>query len=159
MFNRIFGNTRILVPLMLVVTGLLLLAAFLLASGAPLVQAHSAAAAQAAGAATSPRSVLAPVGGGEGSTICTVSEVGVLEDRIHIRCTVGTVTGTDTVFFFAYPTDSLHAATANRFLTLMNSAYALTKQITVGFASDPVNNPAGCVSTDCRRLIWLTTLP
>ena len=84
---------------------------------------------------------------------CTVDNVAAFENRIHLRCNNPYNT---TIYYFAYPTDSAHTATANQILAIANTAFALGKPVWVYFNSSSADNPPGCNTGDCRGLVGVS---
>jgi hypothetical protein len=82
--------------------------------------------------------------------LCTIYEIAILPGRIHVRCTTGYSGGPIT--FFAVPTDSTNAMMTNRYLTMLNSAFALGQKVNILFESSIYLNPPGCASGDCRLI-------
>ncbi len=153
MFRNCPFQVHIIALLLLCVAGVLLATVF------PQAGARSAEANKPTGVSSRALASGSDSSASFASTTCTIGDVSVFEDRIHVRCTNSTTVGANYVYYFAFPTDSLHAATANRFLVLLNTAYALNKQISIRFYSDSASNPVNCNVSDCRQITWLTTLP
>ena len=86
---------------------------------------------------------------------CTISNVAVYINRIHVRCSPGD----GAIYYFAYAVDSANAPTANRLLAVANSAYAVGDHLTVWYYSDSSQNPPGCQVNDCRRMAGLAWVP
>lgn len=89
----------------------------------------------------------------------SIDQVAVYENRIHVHCTASVTVGTDTVSYFAYPTDPAHANTANEMLAVGNSTYALGQQIDLFYNADSALNPAHCNTGDCRSLVGVDMIP
>lgn len=87
---------------------------------------------------------------------CAVDNVAVFETRIHLHCSSPATGG---ISYFAYATDSAHAANANRFLVIANSAYALGDHVVVFYSTDAALNPPGCNTGDCRSFSGLSMVP
>ncbi len=85
-----------------------------------------------------------------GPITCTIGFVAVFNNRVVLRC-VEPLPST-IIFDFAAPTDAANSAQTNRYLTLLNTAYALGKQVKFYYISDSGSNPPGCQTTTCRRL-------
>ena len=86
---------------------------------------------------------------------CTVGEVAVYSDRVHVFCSAGGYvlhTGTSSlpVPYFAVETDSPLAA---QLVTIASAATISRRDIAVTFSTDWGLNPAGCMVIDCRRLL------
>lgn len=83
---------------------------------------------------------------------CNIVQIGVEANRIHVRCTTAP-SGYSNIFWFASALDSATAAQSNRLLVMMNTAYALGKPMLIGFDTNAANNPPGCQTNDCRKLL------
>jgi len=88
---------------------------------------------------------------------CVIGNIAVFTARIHVQCTA-VVPGT-TIKYFAASGDSAHELTTNRFLTLMNTAFALGKPLGIYYLTDAASNPSGCGSSDCRAIDWMYINP
>ncbi len=86
---------------------------------------------------------------------CTIANVAVYENRIHVKC----VPGDGAIFYFAYAVDSAHSSTANRMLATANSAYAVGDKLVVWYDSNSSHNPPGCLVSDCRLMVGLAWVP
>jgi hypothetical protein len=86
---------------------------------------------------------------------CNINQVAVWENRIHVRCSPAN----GNIAYFAYATDPLHGAQANRYLALADTAYALGHRLVVGYWSDSMANPPSCNANDCRKITALTMVP
>ena len=89
-----------------------------------------------------------------GPFTCNISNIAVFSGRIQ-----SVVVGSSTVSYFAANGDSAHALTTNRFLTLLNTAYALGKPVYIYYLTNTADNPPGCNSGDCRAIDWLFIVP
>lgn len=89
---------------------------------------------------------------------CTIADIGVHTNRIHVRCTTAP-SGYTGIFWFASALDSATSAQSNRFLVLLNTAYALGKPATISFDTDSAHNPPGCQTSDCRKLLSIDLEP
>ena len=89
------------------------------------------------------------------SFYCDVSNVASFDNRIHIRCS----NSNNGIYYYAYPTDPVHVATANQFLAIGNTAYALGHHVWVYYDSNSSMNPAGCNTSDCRGLYGVSMVP
>lgn len=86
---------------------------------------------------------------------CTVGEVAVYPDRVHVFCSAGGyvfVAGNQSfpIRYFAVETDSPLAA---QLVTIASAATISRRDISVTLDPDYGNNPAGCLVIDCRRLL------
>ena len=83
---------------------------------------------------------------------CTISDIAVFDNRVHVRCTTSPGSG---VFYFAaastYPNEML----SNRYLTLLNTAFALDERVNIQYDSLSANNPPGCNIGDCRLIVGM----
>lgn len=86
--------------------------------------------------------------------LCEISEIAILPGRIHVRCTIGV--GGGALVYFAIPSDSANALMANRYLTMLNSAFALGQEVNILFESDSTLNPPNCQAGDCRLIVGMT---
>jgi len=84
--------------------------------------------------------------------LCTVNNVAVFDNRIHIRCNPAD----GSIAYFAYATNSPNA---NRFLALANTAYALGDKLFVYYYTNSTQNPPGCQTGDCRGFYGLSMVP
>lgn len=82
--------------------------------------------------------------------LCTISEIAILPGRIHVRCTTGY--GGGAITYFAAPTDNPNAVMTNRYLTVLNSAFALGQKVTILFEGSSTLNPPNCQAGDCRLI-------
>jgi hypothetical protein len=84
-----------------------------------------------------------------GSAPCTVSEVGVFENRIHVKCANPQAGAFGQITFFAVST--ANSANAARFLTLFDSALVENRKLTIQYELFDISGEQfGCRSTDCR---------
>ncbi len=90
--------------------------------------------------------------------ICTISQVAALEDRIHVRCTNPLIIDRPVplpdlqIYYFAAAADEDNMITTNRYLTILNTAFALNIPVDVGWRSGSENNPPNCLADDCRGI-------
>jgi hypothetical protein len=85
--------------------------------------------------------------------LCTIIEIAILPGRLHVRCT--TPYSGSMVSFFAVPSDSANALMTNRYLTLLNSAFALGQKVNILFEGSSTLNPPGCAGADCRLIVGM----
>jgi hypothetical protein len=90
---------------------------------------------------------------------CTISNIAVFPNRIHVHCTTAITVGTNNVSYFAALGDSAHMLSTNRYLVLLNTAYALGKKVYIYYLDNPANNPPGCNTGDCRAIDWMFIVP
>lgn len=87
-----------------------------------------------------------------GSAPCTVTEVGVFENRIHVRCKDQQSGVFGPIWFFAVSTGN--ASNAARFLTLFNSALVENRKLTIQYELFDMSGQAfGCMANDCRAAL------
>lgn len=88
---------------------------------------------------------------------CTVMDVGVFIQRVHVRCTNAQTVGGNTISWWAYP--SSDSANASRFLSVFETAKATGSTVTLYYdGTDLSGSTFGCGNSDCRR-IWGATTP
>lgn len=96
---------------------------------------------------------------------CTISDIAVFDNRIHVRCSNPLLIDRPIpfpdlqIYYFAAAGDEDHMLATNRYLTLLNTAFALGKPLDVGWVSGSVNNPPGCLADDCRGIAAITIRP
>ena len=110
--------------------------------------------AQAAAPATGSGAPSAPDGG---PFTCVIANIAVFSNRIHVYC-ASPVSGTS-IRYFAAPGDSAHALATNRFLVILNTAYALGRPVYIYYPNSATQNPPGCNATDCRAIDWMFIVP
>lgn len=140
MFRQL-TRTRTVRYVALIGLGVGLIAVLLVAGGA------FRATAQEKEPGVAPNSPLAPT-----SYACTIATLGVMNNRIHVKCTAA-VPATTIIWFASATTDSANAALSNRYLTLLNTAYALGKVAYITYDNNSANNPANCQLNDCRKML------
>ncbi len=87
---------------------------------------------------------------------CTVVDVGIFIQRVHVQCTPSVVIGTNTVRYWAYPTSD--SAGASRFLSLFETAKAIPTTLTIYYdPNDLSGSTFGCSNNDCRRILGATS--
>ncbi len=131
-----------------VLAGILLALAFLFGRSA--WQAHAQADVPGTGSA-------APNAVDGGPFTCTIANIAIFSDRIHVKCT--TALPTTIIQYFAAAGDNLHAATTNRFLMMLNTAYSLGKPVYLYYIDSSSANISGCNATDCRMIDWMYIEP
>jgi hypothetical protein len=94
-----------------------------------------------------------PTGGPFG---CTIGNIAVFSGRIHVFCSNAVAPAPR---YFAAWGDSAHALATNRFLTLLDTAYALGKPVYIYYFDDTSLNPTGCNASDCRAIDWIFIVP
>jgi hypothetical protein len=86
---------------------------------------------------------------GPGSTLCNVADVHTYPDRLHIRCMQPT---SGAIYYFATESNSAVAQ-----LVQVANAVGVTglinRTVQITYDANPGANPAGCLTTDCRRLL------
>jgi hypothetical protein len=92
--------------------------------------------------------------------ICTIAQIAVISAdspaRIHVKCTTSPGSG---IWYFAASGDSANAVATNRYLTLLNTAYALQKPVTISYFSSSGSNIPGCRVQDCRTITAMSIAP
>ncbi len=88
---------------------------------------------------------------------CTISNIAVFSNRIHVFCSSAPA-GT-TIRYFAASGDKAHELATNRFLVMLNTAYSLGKPVYIYYLDNPASNPPGCNSGDCRAIDWIFIVP
>ena len=96
---------------------------------------------------------------------CTISNIATVqfvqptniseEDRIYVSCANSPGGG---LFSFASAVGT-NAGNANRYLVMLNTALALGKTVSIFYDIASANNPAGCLSADCRKITGLVLGP
>jgi hypothetical protein len=81
---------------------------------------------------------------------CPVSEVAVLENRIHVRCTNPNLSGpSGGIIYFAVPTSS--STNVARFLTVFTSALVENRKLTILYDDFEISGQEfGCLIENCR---------
>ena len=88
-------------------------------------------------------------------TNCIISDVFVTTDRIHVRCTTAWLG----ISFYAIHSDAAHSLMANRYLVMLNTAFALGKPVDLWYNSQAIANPPGCETTNCRLMTGIFIYP
>jgi hypothetical protein len=99
---------------------------------------------------------------------CWLADVGVFANRVHVHCSNGPPGGglvshlppprpDPNVVYFAVGAVS-DPNLANRVVALATAAMQQGKQVEVQYRSDPLENPPGCLTADCRRLTGLVLM-
>ncbi len=86
------------------------------------------------------------------SHVCNISEVGVFDNRIHIKCYTGGPPSGDIVYFAAPTSDTQRAA---RLLSLMLTADAAGKRVYVAYDTAASGVAFGCQVANCRPIQFL----
>jgi hypothetical protein len=131
-----------------VLAGILLALAFWLGRSA--WQAHAQTGAPGTGSA-------APSAVDGGPFTCTISNIAVFSDRIHVHCT--TTLPSTSISYFAAAGDNQHAVVTNRFLMMLNTAYSLGKPVYIYYLDSSTANVSGCNAADCRMIDWMFIVP
>jgi hypothetical protein len=87
---------------------------------------------------------------------CTISEIMLGNERIHVRCSMDDPIG---IYYFAIQTDAAYQLKANRILTILNTGYVMGKPVEIMYDTDPSHNPSGCNVGDCRLLYQILIRP
>ena len=101
----------------------------------------------------------APQSADAGPHPCTIANIAVFQTRIHVKCTTPALVDSSNIYFFAASGAVADAVTTNRFLTMLNTAYALGKPVYVYYYTSTSLNPTGCLTHDCRGIDWLYLVP
>lgn len=83
------------------------------------------------------------------SHTCYVTEVAMYDNRAHILCGV---------MFFAIADTPANKTLINRVLAIGLTNMSMNRQVRVVFDTLAENNPPGCLTTDCRKLIGIVGL-
>ena len=79
---------------------------------------------------------------------CTIAEIAIWRDRIHVRCDPGD----GTINYFAAPADSGNMVNTNRYLIIINTAFAISKPVRIFYSLDTNENPPNCNPINCRLI-------
>lgn len=89
----------------------------------------------------------------EGSGNCIIQELAQIDTRIHVRCQANFGGIGPTIVYFAAPAQSAaDVRLANRYMSLLITAWAFNRQPVIAWEDSSALNPPGCLATDCRRL-------
>lgn len=86
---------------------------------------------------------------------CEIEQVAIYSDRAHIKCDNSIVVGTDNVSYFAIANDKENEMLINRVMAIGLTNLSMNRYVNVWFSSVSSNNPSGCQSNDCRKLLAL----
>jgi hypothetical protein len=82
---------------------------------------------------------------------CTVRDVVVWSNRVHVQCTTTTLDGRDSIRFFAVSTNN--ATVANRLMTIGTTTLVAGRRFIAIFNNGDTSGDAfDCIHEDCRRL-------
>jgi len=90
--------------------------------------------------------------------VCTIDNIAVYDSRIHVRCTNALTLLRPAplpplnIYYFAANADEEHMINTNRYLTILNTAFALGIPVDIGWLSNSESNPEGCLADDCRGI-------
>lgn len=84
--------------------------------------------------------------------ICNISEVGIFDNRIHIRCYTGGEPGGAITYFAAPTSDTQRAA---RLLSMMLTADAAGKRLFVAYDTAASGAAFSCAVSNCRPIQYL----
>jgi len=87
---------------------------------------------------------------------CVISNIMVGGDRIHVRCTTALADGTQ---FYAIHADSAHQIKANRILSILTTAFEMSRPVDILYETDVASNPPGCNAADCRFIKSILIAP
>jgi hypothetical protein len=126
---------RLLIYSSLVLTLLLIAAAVVVLAGRlTLPSAHAQVSAQA-----------------QVTKACTIWEIAIFPNRVHVLCTTPYIDGAESISYFAYPTSD--SAGASRYLSLFETAKATGVTVTIYFnTGDHTGTTFGCQAADCRKI-------
>jgi hypothetical protein len=83
---------------------------------------------------------------------CTLRDVVVWSNRVHVQCTTTTLDGRDSIRFFAVSTNN--ATVANRLMTIGTTTLVAGRRfIAIYQNGDTSGDDFDCIHEDCRRLI------
>jgi len=88
---------------------------------------------------------------------CTVKEVAVTENRIHVLCTTAPASH-PTVFYFVYPAGGTYSDLTNRYLAIMNTAFVMGKPLAIEYNNLGIFNPPSCDTSNCRGISFLAVV-
>jgi hypothetical protein len=81
-------------------------------------------------------------------TSCTPANIAVFSNRIHIKCSQALQDGTQ---FFAVATSD---PSVDRILSVLNVAIVSPGlKVVLDYATSPSDNPPGCLTSDCRKML------
>lgn len=86
-------------------------------------------------------------------TRCSVLEVAVFTDRVHVRCSLSatlTQNGGQGVAPYGYYAMATNTPAAAAFVEVATAARAADKPLLISYRDSPSQNPAGCQANDCR---------
>jgi uncharacterized protein (UPF0333 family) len=86
---------------------------------------------------------------------CRIANVGVFDNRIHVRCYNGVGTNGAIVYFATPTSDTSRVA---RYLSLLLTAEAAGKRVEVSYVENGNGSSFGCAPADCRPIAWLIML-
>ena len=86
---------------------------------------------------------------------CDIDQVAIYSDRAHIKCANFIIVGSDTVRYFAIANDKENEMLINRVMAIGLTNLSMNRSVNVWFSSVSSNNPSGCQSADCRKLLAL----
>jgi len=86
-----------------------------------------------------------------GTSRCTVKDVMVYANRIHVQCTTTTLDGSSNIRYFAV--SAADAKLADRLLTIGTTALVSGRRFIGGFTNGDVSGTSfNCSAGDCRKL-------
>lgn len=85
--------------------------------------------------------------------MCAVDQVGVMENRIHIKCTpIEGQAQTQAIYYFAMNL-SEDARKVDNIIALAIAAKQLRKPLVLAFEHDDYKSVPGCQGSNCRKLL------
>lgn len=95
---------------------------------------------------------------GTGTHLCSITQVAMHYNRAHILCFIpADVDGTNVIYFAVADTPA-NKTFINRVLAIGLTGMSMNKNVQVVFDTLASNNPPGCLTTDCRKLIGIVGL-
>lgn len=92
---------------------------------------------------------------------CTVTEVAVFSDRVHVRCQEAAILhfpGRSSYSIFYFSAESSDPI-ASRLVTVGATAAKSGSPISITFDPNAQTSPAGCLAFDCRRVTAFAIYP
>jgi hypothetical protein len=84
---------------------------------------------------------------------CIIQELAQLDTRMHVKCQANYGGIGPTIVYFSVPTNTTtEIRQANRYMSLLMTAWAFSRQPIVAWEDNTAANPPGCLAQDCRRL-------
>lgn len=90
-----------------------------------------------------------PAAPATGTHSCSVGSVAVFQSRVHVYCT----NAAGAVRFFAAATKD---PAASMFIQVAAQAKAASQKISIEYSTKTADNPSGCQTNDCRKILVLS---